>query len=46
MKKLYSSPSVEITNISSEDIMLVSGFRLTSEGGKLEFTDQNNEIQF
>ena len=49
MKKDYKAPVVEITAISSEDIITassVSGFKTTENGGSLKFGDGNNAIDF
>lgn len=46
MKKIYTTPSVEITEIHSESIITVSGFKTTDKGGNLSFGDGSNVINF
>ncbi len=44
MKKIYNTPYIHITEIKSDDVMVISGFRTIDKGGKLLFNDVPNEI--
>ena len=44
MKKIYNTPYIHITEIKSDDVMVISGFRTTDNGGNLLFADGRNEI--
>lgn len=45
MKKIYNTPYINITEIKSDDVMVISGFRtIDKEGGNLMFDDARNEI--
>lgn len=47
MKSLYNTPSIEITEIRSEDIVTISGFNTSDKGGQLVVTsDGKNTINF
>ena len=45
MKKIYTSPYIHITEIKSDDVMVVSGFKTTDKNGNLIFSGNvRNEI--
>lgn len=47
MKKIYNSPSIEITYIKSESVITISGFKTMDKGGKLYFDNNKyNGINF
>ena len=44
MRKIYTTPSVEIIKIHSENIMSASGFKTVADGGKLNFTTEGSNV--